>query len=108
MLNKFFSRFSKMKTFDLIKIPLVVGFIFTFASILLYGRAGYFGNLIGSFLISFAFFSWGFIGLPMIIRKEMPWLITIRGWWAVVEGVAFLIIFWGGAIVFFVSLLSGR
>jgi hypothetical protein len=52
------------------------------------------------------FFLWGCTGLPMMVRKEMPWLPKAPGWVAVVQGALFVIIGWGIAFGFAVALLN--
>ena len=44
----------------------------------------------------------------MIIRKQVPWLMTIRGWPAVLEGIILTVIGWGLTIGIWVGLLSAR
>ena len=46
-------------------------------------------------IINFVLFLWGVAGIPMIIRREAPWIITIRGWPAIAEGLFMVVACWG-------------
>ena len=108
MFSKLISRLSSKSTSDLIKIPFVTGLLLMGTSIVLLDRTPQSRNLVSGLLIPLGFFAWGFAGIPMIIRKEMPWLIIIKGWFAVLEGIAILVTCWGVAIILSVVLLSAR
>ena len=108
MFKKLIVRCSTMATVDLIKIPLAIGFLFSVASMALFSSTSHLGKLTGGILLSVAFFVWGLMGLPMIIRKEMPWLIMVRGWFAVLEGVVLLLGCWATAIIFAVVVFSAK
>jgi hypothetical protein len=106
MLKKAIDRFSKMNTIDLVNIPLFIGFLlFILSAIIL--TIGHIGNIVGVYIIILTFFIWGFMGIPMIIRKEFPYL-TIRGWMAVAEGFVFVLFGWGISIVLLVVMIRGR
>ena len=107
MFKKIFNYFSKWETLSLVLLPIGIGLLPLFAFFSL-GSLGYRGTSIGGFLLSLTTLCWGFMGVPMIIRKQVPWLITIRGWPAVLEGIILTLIGWGLTIGMWVSLLSAR
>jgi hypothetical protein len=107
MFKKIISSLSKTKTINLVMLPVAIGISIILVSLVV-ADTGHIGNKIGGFLLSLGLFVLGFMGLPMIIRKEVPWLITIRGWIAVVEGVILLLIWWGAAIGFVTLMLRAR
>jgi hypothetical protein len=45
-------------------------------------------------LIDLMVFLWGLSGIPVIIRRELPYLIPIRGWNAVVTGIFMILGSW--------------
>ena len=98
MFKKLLSIISNMKTIYLVLFPVALGVLLILIFLGL-AKIGDGENQAGSFLIPFAFFIWGFTGLPMIIRKEVPWLITIRGWLAVAEGIFLMLGLWWVAII---------
>jgi len=88
-------------------IPLAVGMAsLTIGAFI--GNAGPVANFIGRLLIVLGFFAFGLMGLPMMIRREMPWLIHVRGWIAVVEGVGLLVCGWVAAIIMAWVLFSAK
>jgi hypothetical protein len=107
MFKKIINSLSKWETIHLVMLPVAIGLLPLFGFLLL-GSAGYRDTPIQYFLVSLMFFSWGFMGLPMIVRKEVPWLIVFRGWVAVVEGVALLVMGWGLAIGFMVIMFKAK
>ncbi len=107
MFKKAIKLLSKMETLHLILLPVAIGILIILISLGL-TSTGYIGHQIGSFLLPLGLFVLGFMGLPMIVRKEVPWLITIKGGIAVVEGIVLLLIWWGVAIGFVGLMLSER
>ena len=96
-----------METIHLVMLPLAIGML-PISVFLWLSTAGYRDTKLQYLLIGLTFFIWGFMGLPMIRRREMPWLIRIRGWLAVAEGVLLLVIWWEVAIVFIGLMLRAR
>jgi hypothetical protein len=107
MSKKIFAVLSKMKTIHLVMLPVIIGILIILIALGV-ARLGSIGNQIGGFLLAFGLFVIGLMGLPMIIRKEIPWLVTIRGWIAVVEGIILLVIGWGLALGFLGFMFSSR
>ncbi len=107
MFEKIVNSLSRMKTIHLVMLPVLSGLVPIFIFLWL-GSAGYRDTSMQYFLLILTFFLWGFMGLPMIIRKEVPWLITIRGWPAVAEGILLVLIWWGVAIGFVGLMLHTR
>lgn len=107
MFKKIVNILSAMKTIYLVLIPVALGILLILISLGL-AMISQSANQIGNFLIPFAFFIWGFTGLPMIVRKEVPWLITVRGWLAVAEGIFLMLGLWWVAIILTQAMLSGK
>jgi len=105
MLRKILREISSARTIHLVIIPFVIGLILMLLAWELGGRKGM-EHYIGGLLLSLAFFVWGFMGLPIILRKEIPWLITIKGWFAVVEGVVLMLTAWVVAFILLGVFLS--
>ena len=95
---------SKKETFHLILLPLAISLL-PFSIFLLLGSLGYRDTPIEHFLLLIVIFLWTFMGLPMIIRKEVPWLITVRGWLAVTEGIFLMVGLWVVLIILLESFL---
>jgi len=104
MFKKIIYILSNMKTQHLVVLPIAIGISVLLIALGL-GKTSHIGNQIGRFLLPLGFFVWGFTGLPMILRKEVPWLITIRGWAAVAQGVFLMLGSWSIAIILLVVLL---
>jgi hypothetical protein len=96
-----------MKTIHLVMLPVVFSLL-PFIIIVIMGSAGYIDTPIQRFLLILTFFLLGFMGLPMIVRKETPWFITLKGWVAIVQGVVLMLIWWGIDIGFVILMLSKR
>jgi hypothetical protein len=92
--EKLKTAFSNRTTRSLVSIPIYCG-LFLLIILVVTSKGNYSGNLLQNILISLAFFCWGFSGLPIIIRRESPEIITTKGWLAVVQGIIVVIIFWG-------------
>jgi hypothetical protein len=108
MINKIINFLSKWQTIHLVMLPVVIGILIMLISIGL-GNTGHIGNEIGRFLLPLGFFVWGFMGLPMIIRKETPWFMgTIKGWIGIAQGVILLLMGWGLAIGFLILMLNAN
>jgi hypothetical protein len=76
--KKIINALSNKGTLYLVMLPAVIGMMVMLIALGI-SSTGHIGHQIGSFLLPLGLFVWGFMGLPMIIRKEVPWLITIRG-----------------------------
>jgi hypothetical protein len=97
-----------MKTIHLIMLPVGIGLAIIVISIWVAG-IGPIGKQVGLGLLTLGLFVLGFMGLPMIIRKELPWLTTtIRGKFAIFEGVVLMLIWWGLAIALLKDILGGK
>lgn len=107
MFKKIINSLSKMETIHLVLLPVAIGILIILLSIGLAG-IGAIGRQIGDMLLPIGLFILGFMGLPMIIRQEVPWLKTIRGWIAVVEGSILLLMGWGLAIGAVLLILNTR
>lgn len=105
MLTSITKLLSTMKTIHLIMLPMVLSLV-PIIILVWIGSAGYRQTLAQNILSCITFFLWGCVGLPMIVRKEVPWLVTVRGWVAVVEGVILLLIGWVIAIGFIIQILN--
>lgn len=93
------------KTVHLVLFPLMISLL----PILLLARidhAGYHDTPIQSILSGAAFFLWGCTGVPIITRREIPWLPAAPGWAAVLQGTIFLMIGWGIAMGFAILTVS--
>ncbi len=107
MTKRLISTLSNMQTSRLIALPLIIGVLLMFTSMLLLIGSNLLGKFLGVYLLPAAFFVWGSTGLPMIIRREMPWLFFVTGWLAVAEGIILVFSLWGVAIAILVSILRG-
>ena len=107
MLKKIRNILARMETRYLILLPLLIGAV---PLIILFSlpKAEYSGTPVAEFLILLTFFTWGLMGLPMIIRKEAPWLIPITGWLAVVEGIVITLASWTVVIMLTVVAIRGK
>ena len=91
-----------MRTSDLIRIPAILSFIPLGVDQWVSG-GHYSGTTVENILILSTIFLWGCIGIPIIVRKESPGLITLYGWPAILNGVIITLLFWVfvGVILFF-------
>jgi hypothetical protein len=96
---------SAMKTIHLVVLPVIISLLPIVALVWL-GSAGYRDTPAQTIFSGMTFFLWGCTGLPMIVRKEIPWLRTAPGWMASVQGIVFLTIGWGIALGFAILLLN--
>ena len=100
MLNeKITEKHVAMKTAQLVMIPAMGGMLLILILVGI-GFAGYRGTLAYFILSGLTFFLWGCTGIPLIVRKEVPYLSIMSGWAAVVVGLIFLVIGWGIALGF--------
>ncbi len=106
MFKKIINYLGKMDTIYLIFLPIAVSLL-PFSIILLLGSMGYRDTRIQRFLLLMIIFLWGFMGLPIIVRKEVPWLVTVRGWLAVAEGVFLMLGLWVVVILLLLAFLHG-
>ena len=79
-----------MSTMKLMWLCSVVGLGFILGGMVILNTGGL-GKPIGGFFLPLGFLVWGLIGIPMIIRRELPWSIPIRGRMAVVQGIVLLV-----------------
>ncbi len=96
MFKNILARLNTMST-QLIGLCIALSLGFMLGGVLI-ARAGGVAYLIGGFFVPLGFLFWGLTGVPMIIwgmslviRRELPWLITIRGWLAVVGGIVLVV-----------------
>ena len=94
-----------MKTSHLVLLPMILSLMPILILVWL-GSAGSRHTPLQNTLSCITFFLWGCVGLPMIIRKEMPWFVTMRGWAAVVQGIILVSIGWGTAMGFVILLFE--
>ena len=99
MLKRLISLVSEIQTIYLVLVPAAIALLIIWLTL-------EFGG--GDLLIPLALFVWGFMGLPMIIRREVPWLITIRGRIAVLEGIVVMVLSWAAAFIILAALLGGQ
>jgi hypothetical protein len=78
----------------LVMFPYLVSLL-PLALLLLFFPGRYSGTKIEDLLISSMVFLWGLSGIPIMIRRELPYLISIRGWYAVATGLMIACSFWG-------------
>jgi hypothetical protein len=90
MIKDFLTRLNTMSTMKLMWLCGLVGLGFMLGGMFVFNTGG-FGKQIGGFFLPLGFLVWGLIGIPMIIRRELPWSIPIRGRIAVVQGIVLLV-----------------
>jgi hypothetical protein len=96
MLRYILARLSKMSTFQLILIPLVIS-ILPFAIVAGLSALGYRGTILQGILTLMMFFLWDLTGVPIIIRKEVPsTFYPVKGWQAIAAGILLIL---GGCLV---------
>jgi hypothetical protein len=104
--NTFHQVFSEMDTTSLVTIPIILMVIcFVAASIVNVHPLDYILFLLSFFLL-------GLVGIPIIVRKEIPRfmaIIKIKGYTtgigAVIYGILLLLLSWGLILLFLVSML---
>ena len=106
MIKKFLTRLNTMSTMQLMWLCGLVGLGFMLVGMLIF-NAGGLTKLIGAVLISLGFIFYGLIGVPMIIRRELPWLIPIRGRQAVVQGISLVVVGIMGSIILCIVIFGG-
>jgi hypothetical protein len=108
--NTFYQVFSEMDTTSLVAIPFILAVIcFVVASIVKVHPLDY-------ILFLLSIFSLGLVGIPIIVRKEIPKfmaIIRIKGYTtgigAVIYGILLLLLSWGLILLFLISaLLKGN
>lgn len=97
-MKRFFSRLSSLGTGWLVLLFIVAGSV-PFAILRLVYGGHYSGTWPEDILIGLAFTLWGCIGLPIVIRRETPGLVRIRGKWAVVDGLLVMLCFWSIVVI---------
>lgn len=105
MLTKIKNPQAVMKTLHLVLFPVVISLL-PISVLVWTGSAGYRDTPAQSILSGVTFLLWGSMGLPMIIRKEIPWASTAPGWVAVVQGAILILIGWGIALGFVILWLN--
>jgi hypothetical protein len=96
---------SGMKTSQLILLPGAIS-LFPFLAYLVVSSGHFSGNPLEVFLLLLMLTSLGFTGLPMILRKEAPGLISVKGTLAILQGLLIMIGFWFPAVLITVSLIG--
>jgi hypothetical protein len=104
MYKKIVKWLSSLSTKQLIVIPGLVSLV-PISILLLFSKGGYSARPIEDFLIPLTLFILGFIGLPMIIRKEAPGVIVLHGKLAILQGVLIMFCFWIPVMMVIVSSL---
>ncbi len=107
MIKKILVHLNTMSTIKLIGLCMIAGLGFILGGVLL-ASAGGVGKLIGGFFVPLGFLFLGLMGVPMIIRRELPWLITIRGWLAVAEGVILVVFGIIASVILWIVILGGN
>ncbi len=105
ILKKIQTTLIKMRTSQLIMIPVVLSLIPISLTLVISGGR-YSKSSLEDFLVLSILILWGFVGLPMVIRKEAPWLITIRGTLAIIQGGFIMMAFWLPTLAIIVSMIS--
>jgi len=102
MNNKIIVWLSRMKTSNLIMIPVILSLIPLGLDQWISG-GHYSGTTVEDALILSAVFLWGCVGIPIIVRRESPGLITLYGWPAILSGIFIILCFWifDASILFF-------
>jgi hypothetical protein len=106
MIKKFIARINTLSTMQIMWLCCVVGLGCMLGGMSIF-NAGGFTKPIGAVLVSLSFLFYGLIGVPMIIRRELPWNIPVRGGIAVVQGIGLVVIGTVGFIILFIVLLGG-
>jgi len=84
---------SRLRTSNLIMIPVILSLIPLGLDQWISG-GHYSGTIAENILILSTIFLWGCIGIPIIVRKESPGLITLYGWPAILNGVIIVLLSW--------------
>lgn len=64
------------------------------------------GKLYEFIIFSFILFLWGLGGLVVIIRRELPQLIPIKGKMAIVYGIFIMVFCWGLALISLIIVIA--
>ena len=93
-------------------LPVIVGLLIIAWSVA-FVKMGYIGDRLEGFLVALGLFVWGFSGLPMIIRKEVPLVFmfrvsVIRGWFAIVYGLFTAVGCWVASISYLAAIFRGK
>ena len=106
MIRKFLARLNAMSTTQLMWLCGLVGLGLILGGMRIF-NAGGLTKLIGALFIPLGFLFYGLIGAPMIIRRELPWQIPIRGRLAVVQGISLVVVGIVGSIILCIIMLGG-
>jgi hypothetical protein len=107
MFKNLLARLNTFSTMKLIWLCILIGLGFVVGGILIASIGGV-AMQIGGFFFPLGFLCWGLTGVPMIIRRELPWLITVRGWPAVFEGVVLVIAGILSSVILWIVILGGN
>jgi hypothetical protein len=97
-MRRLFSFLSRLGTGRLVLLFILAGLVPCAILRLVYG-GHYSGTLPEDILIGLMFTLWGCIGLTIVIRRETPGFIRIRGKWAVLEGLLVMACFWSIVVI---------
>ena len=100
-----FEKLISMKTSHLVLLPLIIS-LAPILILMLIGSDGYHGTPLQLTFAGLIFFLWGAAGLPIMIRREVPWFPSMNGWMAIAEGLIILTIGWGIASGFVILVLK--
>jgi hypothetical protein len=106
MIKAFLTRLHTISTIKLVWLCGVVGLAFILGGMFLF-NAGGLAKPIGGFFIPLGFLVCCLTGIPMIMRRELPWNNVIRGRIAVVQGVVLLVVGIVLSVLLWVVLLGG-
>ena len=66
--------------------------------LILISHGHYSGTPTQGLLIELMLFLWGSSGIPIILRREDPGIVVVRGWSAVAIGILVIVTSWGAII----------
>ncbi len=107
MFKRIVNFLSTLQTIHLILLPVAISLL-PLAVFGVLGSAGYRGTPLQGLLLLLVIFLWGLMGVPMIIRKEVPWLMAIRGSLAVVQGIVIMLLSWAIILLWAGVIFRGR
>jgi hypothetical protein len=109
-LKRWFKYQMQESTVFWILLPFFLGiFILIIANLI--GRIAFQSTLppqINNIVAYCVFFSWGFSGIAIIVRREIPFTFFFRGIPAIIAGGFVLLFFWGMAILGFWRIFMGK
>jgi hypothetical protein len=92
----------------LIGLPFLVGLVVGLLWILVGNqRTGELPEISNSIMTNLVFFIWGFSGVVVMIKRELPGsFFSLRGFIALLVGIAWTVFFWGLAFTGFYQLIT--